>query len=292
MTAKSKQGLDYFPFDVDFLFDLQTRRLMKLHGPEIIYAYINLSANIYKYEGYYAVYNEDLIFATAESMFIDEEKVVGLIRKCVDAGFFDREKWEEYGILTSGKIQETFLFATKRRKYNPIKKEYLVTNEKITAKTEKAAGEKQDVTSCRQDVGKNEQRKRESKNKSKSKGGEVVVGRRMENEIELPPVEQIEEIETPSPSPPAWKNDFKIYIRDLTCAIKEMMDDKDYLDRKQKLYPDVDIALTFEKIITEFWGTERGWMRKRRQAEDVIDWRLTFDRQISYPYNVIRKNKK
>ena len=76
-----KEGLDYFPFDVNFLFDLRTRRLMKKYGPELIYTYINLSATIYRQNGYYALFDEELIFITSESMFIDEEKVSGYISK-------------------------------------------------------------------------------------------------------------------------------------------------------------------------------------------------------------------
>jgi hypothetical protein len=54
-ATTTREGLDYFPFDVNFLFDLRTRRLMKIHGPELVYAYINLSASIYRDNGYYAV---------------------------------------------------------------------------------------------------------------------------------------------------------------------------------------------------------------------------------------------
>ena len=41
MTPNPKEGIEYFPFDVNFLFELSSRRLMKKYGPELVYAYIN-----------------------------------------------------------------------------------------------------------------------------------------------------------------------------------------------------------------------------------------------------------
>jgi hypothetical protein len=129
----------------NFLFDLRTRRLMKIHGPELVYAYINLSASIYRDNGYYAVF--------------DEEKVSDLVRKCVDAELFDQEKFEQYGILTSREIQKNFLFATKRRKNTSLNKDYLIEKkEQREERKEKpesnVTDEKQDATTCMHDVDK------------------------------------------------------------------------------------------------------------------------------------------
>jgi len=132
---------------------------MKIHGPELVYAYINLSASIYRDNGYYAVFDEELVFITSESMFIDEEKVSDLVRKCVDAELFDQEKFEQYGILTSREIQKNFLFATKRRKNTSLNKDYLIEKkEQREERKEKpesnVTDEKQDATTCMHDVDK------------------------------------------------------------------------------------------------------------------------------------------
>ena len=95
-------------------------------------------------------------------------------------------------------------------------------------------------------------------------------------------------VSTPPP-PPSWKIDFKKYICDLKVAFQEIMADEAYLKRKERLYPHVDIEKSLEKIITEFWGTRKGWECKKQIPGDVIDWRHTFDQQFSYPHNTIRK---
>ena len=288
MTATiSKEGLDYFPFDVNFLFDLRTRRLMKTHGPELIYAYINLSASIYRQNGYYAACDEELIFITSESMFIDEEKISGLIRKCVDAGLFDQEKYEKYGILTSREIQKNFLFATKRRKEVFLKEEYLIGNEE-NEKNEKedVTTEKHNVTTCIHDVDKTKQSnsKRESNSKSKKesknkKREDVVVSVEGEPSSPMPP-----------PTPPPWRMDYKIYLKDLEGAYLVLINNEGYIRMKKKYYPKVDIRLSIEKMISDFWGTRHGWEAKKKQTNDKIDWKFTFNQQFNYSHNLVIKN--
>ena len=167
MTPNLKEGIDYFPFDVNFLFELSTRRLMKKYGLELVYAYINLSAGIYHQKGYYAVCDEELLFITSELMFLDEETVAGLIEKCVEAGLFDHGMYENFGILTSEEIQRNYLFATKRRKKVSIKEEFRLIeqagNKKVKVCKKKECNTMS--TSCIHRVDKNEQSKIESKSK-------------------------------------------------------------------------------------------------------------------------------
>ena len=226
-----KEGLDYFPFDANFLFDLRTRRLMKIHGPELIYTYINLLANIYRNKGYYAICDEELIFVTSESTLFDEDKVLELIRKCVDVGFFDKEKFEQYGILTSNEIQKKFLFATKRRKNVSIKKDYCLEKEENT----------NDETSCIHDVDKNEQSKSKSKIESKIKSKKEFK--------EIPPL---------PPKGDFWRNDFEIYYSLAWQGYKSLREDRAYIEERKKFHPWVDIGLSLEKAWTEHRLTRTG----------------------------------
>jgi hypothetical protein len=60
-------------------------------------------------------------------------------------------------------------------------------------------------------------------------------------------------------SPPSWRIDFKIYKRELPAALWKLYNDKDYLEQK------------------------------KQSTDDVIDWKHTFNQQLSHPYNLIKK---
>ena len=55
-----KQGIDYFPLDVDFFSDIKVRKIVRACGPQSAYILICLQCNIYKNEGYYIWWYDDL----------------------------------------------------------------------------------------------------------------------------------------------------------------------------------------------------------------------------------------
>ena len=65
MARPIKDGIDYFSFDVDFLRDLKVRRIMRACGNVSIAVLICILSTIYRENGYYMTWSDDLAFIIA-----------------------------------------------------------------------------------------------------------------------------------------------------------------------------------------------------------------------------------
>lgn len=158
MADMQRKGIDYFPLSVNFLDDIKVRKIVKACGYTSVLVLIRLLCNIYQYDGYYTEWDEDICFIVADDIGTNEVSVQEIVKKAIQVDFFNKEKYEKYGILTSKGIQSRYLEATKRRKENSIKKEYCVHDEN-TMYTECTQDVCTMYTECRQSVYKNGQSK-------------------------------------------------------------------------------------------------------------------------------------
>jgi len=129
VARPTKKGLDYFPLDVDFLSDLKVRRIIKACGKEAVHILVALLANIYRDEGYYVLWDDDLAFLVADEVGTKEGTVEELVKKAVQVRFFDKDIFDKYSVLTSKGIQSRYILATKERKKVELDYKYLLTNE-------------------------------------------------------------------------------------------------------------------------------------------------------------------
>lgn len=129
----TKQGIDYFPMDVGFFTDVKIRKIIRACGPQSTSILICLLCNIYKDDGYYILWDEDLPFVIADTVGVSEGAVQEVMLKALQVGFFDNELYDKHGILTSSGIQKRFLNATYQRKETIIIPDYLIncTNNSI-----------------------------------------------------------------------------------------------------------------------------------------------------------------
>ena len=128
MGRPLKQGIDYFPLDVDFFSNIKIRKIAKACGPNASAVIICLLCNIYRDEGYYILWDEDLPFVIADQVGVSEGCVKEIITKAVQVDFFSKELYDKYQILTSAGIQKRFLTITYKRKEIDIDKKYLVSD--------------------------------------------------------------------------------------------------------------------------------------------------------------------
>ena len=116
MSRIKKRGLDYFPFNTDFMQNRVVRRILKREGDASLSVLIQALCCIYSGEGYYvtadALFYDDLADGLYQQEPADVERI---IRLAVEYGFFDAHLFEEYHILTSADIQRQYFFITKRR---------------------------------------------------------------------------------------------------------------------------------------------------------------------------------
>ena len=158
------KGIDYYPLNVDFLNDLKIKRVIKACGPSSVAIIVFLLGNIYKDEGYFMRWNEDICFLIADDIGVKEVYVDETVKKCLQVGLFDCELFEKYKVLTSKGIQKRFFEITKRRKNIHVISELLLIN---------VAETRVNVAETRVIVSKSTQRKEKERKEKKSKEREL-----------------------------------------------------------------------------------------------------------------------
>ena len=128
MARPKKQGIDYFPLDVDFFSNVKIRKIARACGSQSTSILICLLCNIYKDNGYYILWDEDLPFVIADSVGVSEGAVKEVILKAIQVGFFDKDIYEKYKVLTSYGIQSRFKSAVYKREEIEYIVEYLVSD--------------------------------------------------------------------------------------------------------------------------------------------------------------------
>lgn len=129
MARPRKDGLDYFPVDVNILSDIKTKKLIRGYGTETITILIYLLSAIYRDNGYYLQYDDDLNFIIADEFNFEENFVEKVILKMVEVDFFNKEMFEQHKILTSAGIQKRYLKASGRRVSVNILSTYCLVND-------------------------------------------------------------------------------------------------------------------------------------------------------------------
>lgn len=128
MARPRKQGIDYFPLDVNFFSDVKIRKIARACGSQSTSILICLLCNIYKDNGYYILWDEDLPFVIADSVGVSEGAVKEVILKAIQVDFFDKDIYEKYKVLTSHGIQSRFKSAVYKREEIEYVVEYLVSD--------------------------------------------------------------------------------------------------------------------------------------------------------------------
>lgn len=123
MGRQPKQGLDYFPFDVNLLDDPKLRRPRQEFGYLAEIIYIALLCILYKDKGYYIEYGgakkDDVIWLVNEKISgrypTTIETIANVIDRLAACELFSGELYQK-GIITSKRAQGVFYTATADRK--------------------------------------------------------------------------------------------------------------------------------------------------------------------------------
>jgi hypothetical protein len=80
---------------------------------------------------------------------------------------------------------------------------------------------------------------------------------------------------------PEWKKDFNVYKNDLYQAFEEIKNDREWIEKQERLNKNLDVVATIEKGIEVYWGVEdEGYKRKKKEKTKVINWRNTFAKNL------------
>lgn len=128
MARPQKEGLDYFPLDVDIDQDDKIALIEAQHGIVGFGIVIKLFMKIYKNSYFYEwTEKEQLLFSRAVNVDINSINVI--INDCLKWGIFSKEIYDKHRILTSRGIQRRYLEATTRRKKVVLEGKYLLLDE-------------------------------------------------------------------------------------------------------------------------------------------------------------------
>ena len=137
MARPEKRGIDYFPLDVLYYRDEKMQfitALFDLEGESVVK---RIWCRIYEENGYYMKWDEDiaiLFTAHLQSRSCGLEKVKQVVSEALKRGLFDKTLFEQYGVLTSRRVQHQYLAATKERKRVEMIREYvLLKNEELNS---------------------------------------------------------------------------------------------------------------------------------------------------------------
>lgn len=127
MARPNKQGLDYFPFDIDFFDDEKIEAISGEFGIKGEITAIKLLCAIYR-NGYFILWNEMLKMKLLHNLpGVSSDLLDQIISRLVKWGFFEKSLFDSDRILTSRGIQERYFSAIKRRK-NEVEMPYLLIN--------------------------------------------------------------------------------------------------------------------------------------------------------------------
>lgn len=117
MARPRKQGIDYFPFDVDFFEDDKVALIEAEFGAKGVVVAIRLLCKIYKTNGYYYQWGEDECLLLSRQL--GDGFVPGLVKEILNGlvrrSFFDKGVFDSSGVLTSVGIQRRYVEACKGR---------------------------------------------------------------------------------------------------------------------------------------------------------------------------------
>lgn len=123
MARPQKSGLEYFPLDVDIDNDEKVAYVISRYGFQAFGLLIKILMNIYR-DGYYMMWTERQQYLFSYKLNVDNEYAKTVVSAYINEGFFNKNIYEKYGVLTSHGIQNRYLQAVGRRAKVKIAKEY------------------------------------------------------------------------------------------------------------------------------------------------------------------------
>jgi len=126
LARPNKEGLDYFPLDTNIDQDDRIALIEAKYNITGFGIIIKLFKKIYANKGYYYEWNEQTQLLFSKQVGLDFKEVNEIVIDALKWNLFNNKLFKKYGILTSKRIQMTYVEATKRRREIPMLKKYLI----------------------------------------------------------------------------------------------------------------------------------------------------------------------
>jgi len=125
MGRPFKDGIDYFPIDLDIMGEDSVAFVDAKYGVQAFGLLIRLLIRIYR-NGYYVMWTEKEQYLFARSINVDIELTREIVSAYINEGFFNNNLYKCYGILTSRGLQKRYIKACERRSKITMTQEYFL----------------------------------------------------------------------------------------------------------------------------------------------------------------------
>lgn len=112
MARPKRDGLNYFPLDVDFFTDRKIKVLKSNYGTQGIAIYLYLLCEVYKV-GFYTTVDEDFIDIIADDLNMSADTINKVMKFLLVRSLFNDTLYQSDKVLTSVGIQKRFQEAVK-----------------------------------------------------------------------------------------------------------------------------------------------------------------------------------
>lgn len=146
MARPEKEGIDYFPLNVNFFDDKENiKPIISQFGADGISLLMYLYCDIYK-NGFYTKINDDFFYVASMDLRMNSNKIRQMLNNFLERSLFDKTLFRTVKVLTAPGIQRRYQLAIKervRKRKSPViveKDIWLIPSEEITevsVKTEK-----------------------------------------------------------------------------------------------------------------------------------------------------------
>lgn len=123
MARPTKQGVDYFPLDVQF--DDKVELLIAEAGSDALSVLVTIWQLVYQNNGYYVENGKDLFLLIRRRILLDIKTIEIIVNLSIDRGIFNKELHKKYNILTSRAIQKRYFEIAKRKRIVYVDNNYL-----------------------------------------------------------------------------------------------------------------------------------------------------------------------
>lgn len=257
MSRPKKEGLDYFPVDVDF--DEKVDAIIMLHQNDGLSWVIRFWQKAYK--TLTGIVDFSGLFAElfANKCRISKQKHSEILETALKVEFCYEIEADKY---TSHGIQRRIASVSKERS-DAIERQKESTKEKKKRKEKNSIVKESKVKECPTYSSNNNRIITEESNDT----------------------ENINQNQT-------WRGSFQVYLSILSQEFLKIRQDLEWIERQERFNPNVDIILSVEKMIDNFWGKESGWKNKKSKRDTkTIDWPATFANNLSNPSNRVYKQR-
>ncbi|MBY0011471.1 Lin1244/Lin1753 domain-containing protein [Paenibacillus typhae] len=133
MARPIKEGLDYFPLDIDFDQDDKLVVPVNKFGMQGLGIIVKLMSEIYR-TGYFYPWGEREQYVFGNRINVDVNTINEVVNECLRWGFFHDTVYQKYHVLTSKGFQKRYIEASKRRKMTTFTREYVLIDLQEAAK--------------------------------------------------------------------------------------------------------------------------------------------------------------